>query len=199
MENKQYHHGDLKAELIKKGLEILDREGVKELSLRKVAKACGVSQTAPYRHFKDKDELITEIVLQAMQAFNESLSSAAGKHPDNPGNQIREMGVAYVRFFADNPQYLRLLFLSNIRIASEEAFCSDTAQLKEGHPFTTFFGAVQRYKETTPEDPRDMGELLVFCWGLVHGIAVLAAGNEIPAQYDIIELAGKIIWNTRFL
>jgi AcrR family transcriptional regulator len=198
MESKQYHHGDLKAELIQKGLEILDREGIKEFSLRKVAKACGVSQTAPYRHFISKDELITEIVFQAMRAFNDSLASAAEKHPDSPADQIREMGVAYVRFFADNPQYLRLLFLSSFPITSAEA-CNDKAHFKEGHPFATFFKAIQRYKETSPDDPRDIGELLVFCWGLVHGIAVLAAGHDLPLQYDVCALAEKVIWNTHFI
>lgn len=199
LETKNYHHGDLKAQLVQKGVEILDTQGYEGFSLRKVASACGVSQTAPYRHFKNKDELVTEIVMQAMCAFNESLASASAKHPDNPANQIREMGVAYVRFFADNPQYLRLLFLSNFRIASAEDFCSNQAHLKEGHPFATFFNAVERYKESSPDDPRDIGELLVFCWGLVHGIAVLASGRELPAQYDVSSLAEKAIWNTRFL
>lgn len=54
MHNQNYHHGDLKAALIKEGLKILDREGYQGLSLRKMAKACNVSQTAPYRHFKNK-------------------------------------------------------------------------------------------------------------------------------------------------
>jgi AcrR family transcriptional regulator len=199
MESKQYHHGDLRAELVQKGLQILDAEGYEGFSLRKVAAACGVSQTAPYRHFKNKENLIAEIVLQAMRAFNDSLASAAEKHPGNPGNQIREMGVAYVRFFAENPQYLRLLFLSDIHTASEAAFCDAKAHLAQGHPFGTFISAIQRYKEAAPSEGRSTDELLVYCWGLVHGIAVLAARREIPEQHDILALASRIIWNERFL
>lgn len=199
MESKSYHHGDLKAELVQRGLEILDKDGYEGFSLRKVAGACGVSQTAPYRHFKNKDELIAEITKQALRAFNESLAAAVYKHPDNPQNQIREMGVAYVRFFMENPHYLRLLFLSEIRLASPEAICSDGYYSKEGHPFATFFSAIQRYKDATPNELRDAGDLMIFCWGLVHGIAVLAVHHEIPAQYDVASMVDRIIWNERFL
>jgi AcrR family transcriptional regulator len=51
---KNYHHEGLKNELIEKGLKILNKEGYEGFSLRKAARVCGVSQTAPYRHFKDK-------------------------------------------------------------------------------------------------------------------------------------------------
>lgn len=50
-----YHHGHLREELIRRGLEALEREGAEALSLRALAEAAGVSKTAPYRHFKDKD------------------------------------------------------------------------------------------------------------------------------------------------
>ena len=52
MPAQTYHHGDLKTQLIREGLKLLDAEGYQGFTLRKVAKLCGVSQTAPYRHFK---------------------------------------------------------------------------------------------------------------------------------------------------
>ncbi len=199
MDTKSYHHGDLKAELVQKGLEILDNDGYEGFTLRKVAAACGVSQTAPYRHFKNKDELVAEIMKQALSAFNGSLAAAVDKYPDHPENQIREMGIAYVRFFLKNPQYLRLLFLSDIRLASTEAFCREGDQKTEAHPFETFFSAIQRYKEATPDEQRDAGDLMIYCWGLVHGIAVLAVRYEIPPQYDVAAMIDRIIWSERFL
>ncbi len=199
MENKSYHHNDLKTELVRQGLKIIDSEGIEGLSLRKVAKACGVSQTAPYRHFKNKDELVAEILLQALDAFNESLLAAVSKHPDSPRDQIKEMGIAYIHFFMENPQYLRLLFLSDMQLTSSETFCAASAHLSKSHPFDTFSSAVQRYKDSAPDETRDIHELLVYCWGLVHGVAVLASRKEIPAQYDVSALVSNIIWNERFL
>ena len=199
MDKLSYHHGDLKAELVQKGLKILDSDGFEGFSLRKAAKACGVSQTAPYRHFKNKDELIAEIMKQALGAFNESLAAAVYKYPESPINQIREMGVAYVRFFLENPHYLRLLFLSDIHLVSDEPFCSEGGQLSDGHPFAIFFSAVQRYKDATPDEHRDVGDLMIYCWGLVHGIAVLAVRQDIPPQYDVTAMIDRIIWSERFL
>jgi hypothetical protein len=109
-----YHHENLKDELIREGLTILDREGYEGFSLRKVARACGVSQTAPYRHFKDKDALIAAILMEAMRAFNQSLEEAALRYPEDPKGRLKEIGVAYVRFFAQRPEYLRLLFSNGI-------------------------------------------------------------------------------------
>jgi AcrR family transcriptional regulator len=67
---KNNHHEDLKNELIEKGLKILNKEGYEGFSLRKAARACGVSQTAPYRHFKDKDALVEAIKMRALREFN---------------------------------------------------------------------------------------------------------------------------------
>lgn len=195
MEKQGYHHGDLKAELIQKGIEILNDEGYEGFSLRKVAKACGVSQTAPYRHFKDKNAMASEIVNHALGKFNESLAAAVNKHPDNTGDQIKEMGVAYVQFFIENPQYLHLLFLSDTRMVPAEVLCGAENHNQEGHPFTTFISAVQRYKDSSPGDKRDFGELLITWWGLVHGIAVLAVRGEIPDGYNVSEIISRIIWS----
>ena len=62
MEKKPYHHGELKKALIENGIEFINQYGEEKLSLRKVAEKCGVSNAAPYAHFKDKDDFINRIV-----------------------------------------------------------------------------------------------------------------------------------------
>ena len=57
MPQQPYHHGDLKAQLIEQGLKLLDAQGYERFSLREAAKRCGVSQTAPYRHFQEQGRL----------------------------------------------------------------------------------------------------------------------------------------------
>ncbi len=198
MAKDNYHHGDLKTELIKKGLNILNEEGFDAFSLRKVAKACNVSQTAPYRHYKDKEELITAITLTALQAFNESLEQAVANQVTDPKRQLRDLGIAYVRFFVENPEYLKLLFLSDLKLGMAETgkkHCED----KQGHPFDVLVQTVRRYKAHYAEEKRSEEELLMYCWGLVHGIAVLIVNNEIPFKSDYMQLAKAIIESERFL
>lgn len=196
--SQSYHHGDLRAELISKGLLILDREGYEAFSLRKVASACNVSQTAPYRHFKDKDELIAAISVQAMQEFNQGLEEAAHKDND-PRVALKEMGIAYIRFFAENPKYLRLMFLNVPGFKVNDEVCSPEAHMQIGHPFATLYRAVKRYKEAYPSETMGQKELVLYCWGLVHGLAALIVNRVIPNDEDNIELAEKIIWNGDFL
>jgi AcrR family transcriptional regulator len=200
MEKQSYHHGDLKAELISAGIRLLSEEGYEAFSLRRVAKECGVSQAAPYRHFKDKDTLVMAIITQALEAFNERLTAAVDKHPDDPRSQIKEMGVAYIRFFAEHPDYLRVMFLSDVRMVGKTD-CSEEkgAHLKAGHPFAVLFNAVRAYCLAYPDYGMNESELLVMCWGLVHGISVLLTRGELPFTADFESLVSGIIWNEHFL
>lgn len=193
---ENYHHGDLRAKLIHEGLKILDKDGYNGLSLRKVAKACGVSQTAPYRHFKDKDELVSAISDEALTNFNHSLEEAVNKYKD-PRKALIEMGVSYVHFFAENPEYMRLLFM-NKEISNKIDGCSYEEHYISGHPFATFFNAVSRYKEAYPEEKMDCSELLLSAWGIVHGIASLLVNSALPNDEDNLRIAVKIIRSGSF-
>lgn len=195
MPNQSYHHGDLKAELIRTGLKLLDQEGYEGFSLRKVAKACNVSQTAPYRHYKNKEELIAAITVEAMRAFNEVLEEAVLKHPDDPRKQLTEMGVVYVKFFVENPEYLRLLFLSDIKDKMSLFYqCNRDASIRQD-PFRTFYDTIARFISSNPGKPINQSELLLYSWGLVHGIAILVANKDVPLDGDYLELTRNIIEN----
>ena len=73
MEKKPYHHKNLKNDLIEKGIELVNKNGINQLSLRKVAQACGVSHAAPYSHFSNKEELLQEMQLHITKKFTEVL------------------------------------------------------------------------------------------------------------------------------
>ncbi len=206
MANQNYHHENLKSELIRNGLLILDKEGYENFSLRKVAKSCNVSQTAPYRHFKNKDELIAAIMEEAMRSFYDSLNEAALKYPDDPSKQLKEMGIAYIHFFSENPEYLHLLFSSNIfskiKLTCDKSESSDSCSnghYKNRDPFAVFYRAVENYAASA-NNCMERDELLLYCWGLVHGISVLSANKEnSPFNANFLDLAEKIIFNEKFL
>ncbi|SHI59388.1 transcriptional regulator, TetR family [Clostridium cavendishii DSM 21758] len=80
----KYHHGDLNQKLIENGLLLLNKEGVDGFSLRKVASMCGVSHNAPYKHFKDKEELIDEIIKEVWKSFYLALAEVRDLYSDNP-------------------------------------------------------------------------------------------------------------------
>ena len=196
MDKTSYHHDDLKRKLIEEGLKQLNEDGYENFSLRKVAKACGVSHTAPYRHFKNKDELIIAITIEALEKFDKSLKQAAIKYPEDIKSQINEMGFLYVKFFVENPQYLQLLFLSDFsKYINEETVIENFS----ADPFSTFLNAIESFsseqKTILHNDNFDKNAYALDCWSKVHGLAILISRKDYPYDGDYLELARKIIWN----
>ncbi|MBS7527941.1 TetR/AcrR family transcriptional regulator [Fusibacter paucivorans] len=204
MPNQNYHHGDLKTELIKEGIKLLNSEGYEGVSLRKIAKACGVSQTAPYRHFKNKDDLINAILMEAMQDFSQSLGKPAEEYAADPQKQLKAIGLAYIEFFSKNPDYLKLLFssdlLDKLNTESQLAFHSKSRHFETGHPFAIFYHAVKNYAASSSENTMSEQELLLYCWGLVHGIAVLLTNtSKLPFEGDYLAIAKSLLESEEFL
>ena len=93
MENRPYHHGNLRNALIGAGLELINTEGEENLSLRKVALKCGVSNAAPYAHFNSKDEFIAAIQQHIMDLFTSTLEQTVEMYADTP-NILLMLGTA---------------------------------------------------------------------------------------------------------
>ena len=194
MEKAAYHHGDLRNDLIKAGLKLLNEDGYQKFSLRNVAKRCNVSHTAPYRHFKNKDELVTAITIEAIGKFDEALKEAVKIYPDDFEKQLREMGFMYVKFFVENPDYLHLLFLSDTRnyiAANKEAICQGN------FPFNTFFNCVRNLLAQKGDAELDIHAFALSHWSLVHGLAILISKKDYPYDGDYLDLVRKII-NMKF-
>ena len=106
----KYHHGDLRNALIEEGIKIINSSGEDSLSMRKLAEKCGVSMAAPYAHFKNKEEMINAIKQYVEDAFTEYLQAAVNKAEADVEARIVALGIAYVSFFIDNPEYFTFLF-----------------------------------------------------------------------------------------
>ena len=105
---KSYHHGNLKEELIKKGIELINEVGEEKLSLRKLAIICNVSNSAPYTHFKSKDELLKGMSLYILNLLKLELENTRKKYK-NKENLLVMLGKTYVIFFLKNPKYYYFL------------------------------------------------------------------------------------------
>jgi AcrR family transcriptional regulator len=108
--SKSYHHGNLRAELLDTAIEQLRETGVEDLSLRALARTLGVSQTAPYRHFADKDELLAAMATHGYRNLLEALRKASAVTDHCPQKQLIAFAHAYVDYAANNPQLFKLMF-----------------------------------------------------------------------------------------
>ena len=108
MEKKPYHHKNLKNDLIEKGIELVNKNGINQLSLRKVAQACGVSHAAPYSHFSNKEELLQEMQLHITKKFTIDLNIDSGRESN------------YQPFAIYKEQVLKLLADTNMTQSKKE-------------------------------------------------------------------------------
>ena len=134
------------------------RSGVEEVSLRRVAKAAGVSPMAPYRHFADKAALLGATAERGFEELRVRLELA-----DASAEGIQalvEQGVAYVEFAQQEPRLFRLMF------AGREQACIAPAATQ------TAYGVLAR--RVAVLSPHDREALTLGCWAMVHGLAMLS-------------------------
>ena len=95
----KYHHGNLKEELIASACTICEAHGHDHMSLRSIAKEANVSQTAPYRHFKTKENLLAEVSKLGFEDLTNRLKLAIHKKENSSAqDKFLEMGLAYIDF-----------------------------------------------------------------------------------------------------
>jgi AcrR family transcriptional regulator len=107
---RSYHHGNLRAELLDTAIAQLREVGADELSLRALARAIGVSQTAPYRHFADKGELLAAMATRGYRDLQAGLQRAEAGAGESAAAQLTAVAHAYVDYAAGNPQLFKLMF-----------------------------------------------------------------------------------------
>lgn len=174
-EPKPYHHGDLKNGLIEAGLRVLAEHGVAGMNLREVARVAGVSHTAPYRHFADKQALITAIADDGFDKLAAAIRSVDAADFDTATARLAAAGAAYVGFGCDNPDHFLLMF--NRASASVERTSFESVA-KVGFEFMVRrIQEGQRKGELRAGDALDMAKLL---WSAMHGLAMLLIENQLP-------------------
>ena len=175
MPRKNYHHGDLKNALIKVGIQILSKEGLGGLSLRRVAKKAGVSHTAPYAHFADKQALIAAISTEGYHQLYKQLTAAVETNHVNPQNMLVEVGWAYVQFALKDPELFKVMFSG---VIEQEKDYPDFREISQKN-FQLLLGIIKTYQESGLLAPEPVDLVAVRLWSVVHGFIMLLLEGQI--------------------
>jgi AcrR family transcriptional regulator len=177
MPKKQYHHGDLKNALVQAGIEILNEEGIGALSLRKVAGRAGVSHSAPYAHFKDKQAMIAAISTEGFQQLYQRINRVAEANQDEPARLLFETAYAYVRFALDAPASFKVMFSG---ILEQEKDHPDFVKISK-QSFERLVELASRCQAAglLHSGPPELQALSL--WSLVHGFTALLLERQIPS------------------
>jgi AcrR family transcriptional regulator len=144
----------------------LFEQGERDISLRAVARAAGVSAMAPYRHFEDKAAMMAAVALKGFAMLE--ADAARADRADEPCEALTAQGLAYVGFARAHPALFRLMFADGAGLGLPHVKCQGAYVLM-----------VRRVTELAPHQV-EAGALA--CWGLVHGLATLALDGRIPVN-----------------
>lgn len=178
MKEKPYHHGDLRRVLIETGIDFIKEKGEEALSLRKIAEMCGVSNAAPYAHFKTKDEFIVAMQRYVMDLFATALEKTITEYKDSP-SLLPILGKTYVMFFYQNPFYYDFLFSRkniSIKLSLSNAGTDENPPLAILQKTATSVFRKAKLPEKVIQDK------IIAMWALVHGLAAIVAMPNI--EYD---------------
>ena len=105
-----YHHGNLKEALLRAALELIAKKGPAGFTFAEAARWAGVSPAAPYRHFRDRDELLANVALRGFQQFEAALAKAWDDGRPDPMTAFDRLGKAYLAFARTEPAYYSAMF-----------------------------------------------------------------------------------------
>jgi AcrR family transcriptional regulator len=191
MAKEKYHHGNLKKELLRKGLQHLNKEGYDGFSIRKIAALCKVSPTAFYRHFKSKEDFINAIVMDVTMRFTDVLNNVYFQLSGDSKLKLIEIGKRYVEFMVENPDCFRFIFLTNHN--HPIIIQNDIPMLSAGHPFVMVSKCAIDYYSSINMNKKYWAAELISFWSIVQGFTSFIAFNTISYPGGYLEVIQKLL------
>jgi AcrR family transcriptional regulator len=190
-----YHHGNLKEALLRAALELIAKKGPAGFTFAEAARWAGVSPAAPYRHFRDRDELLSNVALRGFHQFEAVLSKAWDDGRPDVFVALERLGKAYLDFARTEPAYYSAMFEAGVPLASNP-------ELREAgdRAFAVLRSAAEKLCAQMPPRGRPPALMVALhIWAVAHGIASLfgrgdAARRSLPMSPEELLEAETLIY-----
>lgn len=156
-----YHHGDLKAALVRAAESIIAHHGIEGFSLRKAARRAGVSPGAPAHHFGTAKGLLTEVALLGYAELGRYLAK-------DTKSDLAVLSAAYVRFALDYPGQFRLMFRNDLVDREDPRY-----RVVSSQALRPFADAAAAFTPGTGRRELSDSESIFAVWSVIHGMAHL--------------------------
>ena len=171
-----YHHGDLDVALIEESKNLVAKFGFENLSLRQVAVTVGVSPSAAYHHFPDKDALLKAAARSAFEDLadfqEKALMNFVGTSALTARRRFRALGMSYVAFAKKNPNIFRLCF---------GPYCGgDEMAREESRPWKMLVTGLNELELNGEIHPKIRPYAAILAWSAIHGVANLVLDDLLP-------------------
>jgi len=178
LEQLSYHHGDLRNSLVNVGLSMLNDKGVAGISMREIARNIGVGHNAPYRHFRNKQELLEAIASDGFRRLKARNTRLELEFANDPEAQLFESAMHIMGMAADQPNLFQLMFGGHLqpqtsgsclKKAADEAMQSLVGIIKNGQKLQVFIKG----------DPMT---LALSAMSMVQGVAIMVSSGKLRPQ-----------------
>lgn len=167
-----YHHGDLRAQLLAAVRDLVETHGPDGFSVSEAARRAGVSTAAPYKHFKDRHEILRGVVAEALDRLRLDMEAAAARFPEGSHEAVAAVGEAYVAFARAQPGTFRLAF--GLTEGHEDA----PDLLAKGRDCFAVVVRAAAACMRRPEDAPEVSRRAYRLWAFVHGHAFLTIDGK---------------------
>jgi len=190
-----YHHGNLKEALLRAALELIAQKGPAGFTFAEAARWAGVSPAAPYRHFRDRDELLASVALRGFEKFEAVLARAWDDGRPDVFVALDRLGKAYLEFARTEPAYYSAMFEAGIPLATNP-------ELREAgeRAFAVLRGAAEKLCVQIPLRTRPPALMVALhIWAMSHGVASLfgrgdAARRTLPMSPEELLEAQVLVY-----
>ena len=187
---KPYHHGNLQQALLESAILLIAEVGPAGFTLRELARRAGVSHNAPYRHFRDRDDLIAAVATQGFRELTQAMRRAS---KDEPGarDRLKAAGLAYITFALRRPEHFAVMFDGPALVKTHHPSSGQAAEESCG-TLLNFVKSCQDERQLPEGDPN---EFALLAWTIVHGVAKLAITRRLPyrSKAEILKFAEFVI------
>jgi AcrR family transcriptional regulator len=190
-----YHHGNLKEALLRAALELIAQKGPAGFTFAEAARWAGVSPAAPYRHFRDRDELLANIALRGFAQFEAILARAWDDGRPDVFFALDRLGKAYLDFARSQPAYYSAMFEAGIPL-------TNNVELREAgdRAFAVLRAAAEKLCAQVAARSRPPALMVALhVWAMAHGVASLfgrgdAARRALPIAAEELLEAQTLIY-----
>jgi AcrR family transcriptional regulator len=169
-----YHHGNLKEALVRAALELIAEKGPAGFTFADAARWAGVSPAAPYRHFRDRDELMADVARRGFEQFTAGLAKAWDDGRPDVMTAFDRLGKTYLDYAKREPAYYSAMFEAGVPLDTD-------AQLREASEkaFGVLRAAAEKLVALIPAQGRPPALMVALhVWSMIHGIASLFARGD---------------------
>jgi AcrR family transcriptional regulator len=195
---RSYHHGSLRSALIDAGIALAREGGPDSVILREAARTAGVSHSAAYRHFADREALLAEVSRHARSELAAQMRTGVQRAAD-PISRLGAVGTAYVEFALTQPGLFRAAFGTHPTAGGQHKRDSSTtrkveAQTDRAEPYEILGEVLDQAQSAGLLDPDRRPGATIAAWSAVHGLASLLVEGPLPDTPADIDFAlGQVL------